>query len=199
MHNCSLAVRARAFFHLPFYTCSQENLRHYVDRIFNVITTSGVRCPTVMCDIFFSLRESAATRFQGNRVHTSRDLELAAECCEAQTSLLLSLVVLVEFSVTLTSDQFCSFSYSVCEVRFHFTEFQKWMITEEFLSCLPDLDPFGHSAFPAICMSSFAFTSCSLSLVFERSQWQIGIGVDTMPPAGQWGTLQRHSTQTGER
>lgn len=45
----------------------QENLRHYVDRIFNVITTSGVRCPTVMCDIFFSLRESAATRFQGNR------------------------------------------------------------------------------------------------------------------------------------
>lgn len=43
----------------------QENLRQYVDRIFNVITTSGVRCPTVMCDIFFSLRESAATRFQG--------------------------------------------------------------------------------------------------------------------------------------
>lgn len=37
-----------------------------MDRIFNVITTSGVRCPTVMCDIFFSLRESAATRFQGN-------------------------------------------------------------------------------------------------------------------------------------
>lgn len=44
----------------------QGNLRRYVDRIFNVITTSGVRCPTVMCDIFFSLRESAATRFQGN-------------------------------------------------------------------------------------------------------------------------------------
>ncbi|XP_037346162.2 ras GTPase-activating protein 3 isoform X1 [Pungitius pungitius] len=43
---------------------NRENLRHYVDRIFDVITTSGVRCPTVMCDIFFSLRESAATRFQ---------------------------------------------------------------------------------------------------------------------------------------
>uniref|UniRef100_A0AAY4CKZ2 RAS p21 protein activator 3 n=1 Tax=Denticeps clupeoides TaxID=299321 RepID=A0AAY4CKZ2_9TELE len=43
---------------------NRENLRQYVDRIFNVITTSGVRCPTVMCDIFFSLRESAATRFQ---------------------------------------------------------------------------------------------------------------------------------------
>uniref|UniRef100_A0AAZ3QDG6 RAS p21 protein activator 3 n=1 Tax=Oncorhynchus tshawytscha TaxID=74940 RepID=A0AAZ3QDG6_ONCTS len=41
-----------------------ENLRQYVDRIFNMITTSGVRCPTVMCDIFFSLRESAATRFE---------------------------------------------------------------------------------------------------------------------------------------
>uniref|UniRef100_A0A674PDX4 RAS p21 protein activator 3 n=1 Tax=Takifugu rubripes TaxID=31033 RepID=A0A674PDX4_TAKRU len=43
---------------------NRENLRHYVDHIFSVITTSGVRCPTVMCDIFFSLRESAATRFQ---------------------------------------------------------------------------------------------------------------------------------------
>ncbi|MED6275978.1 Ras GTPase-activating protein 3, partial [Characodon lateralis] len=43
---------------------NRENLRHYVDRIFSVITSSGVRCPTVMCDIFFSLRESAATRFQ---------------------------------------------------------------------------------------------------------------------------------------
>uniref|UniRef100_A0A8C2X8V5 RAS p21 protein activator 3 n=1 Tax=Cyclopterus lumpus TaxID=8103 RepID=A0A8C2X8V5_CYCLU len=43
---------------------NRENLRQYVDRIFNTITTSGVRCPTVMCDIFFSLRESAATRFQ---------------------------------------------------------------------------------------------------------------------------------------
>ncbi|XP_056595045.1 ras GTPase-activating protein 3 [Triplophysa dalaica] len=43
---------------------NRENLRHYVDRIFNVITCSGVSCPTVMCDIFFALRESAATRFQ---------------------------------------------------------------------------------------------------------------------------------------
>ncbi|KAK6325903.1 hypothetical protein J4Q44_G00052450 [Coregonus suidteri] len=43
---------------------NRENLRQYVDRIFNMITASGVRCPTIMCDIFFSLRESAATRFQ---------------------------------------------------------------------------------------------------------------------------------------
>ncbi|XP_016312356.1 ras GTPase-activating protein 3 isoform X5 [Sinocyclocheilus anshuiensis] len=43
---------------------NRENLRQYVDRIFNVITSSGVSCPTVMCDIFFSLRESAASRFQ---------------------------------------------------------------------------------------------------------------------------------------
>lgn len=72
-----MCVCVWAFLHVPFHICSQENLRQYVDRIFNVITTSGVRCPTVMCDIFFSLRESAATRFQGNRVHTSCDLELA--------------------------------------------------------------------------------------------------------------------------
>ncbi|KFP79796.1 Ras GTPase-activating protein 3, partial [Acanthisitta chloris] len=44
----------------------EENLRQYVDRIFTVITKSGVSCPTVMCDIFFSLRESAAKRFQGD-------------------------------------------------------------------------------------------------------------------------------------
>ncbi|XP_051759275.1 ras GTPase-activating protein 3 isoform X1 [Ctenopharyngodon idella] len=43
---------------------NRENLRQYVDRIFNAITSSGVSCPTVMCDIFFSLRESAASRFQ---------------------------------------------------------------------------------------------------------------------------------------
>ncbi|KAH0624566.1 hypothetical protein JD844_032177 [Phrynosoma platyrhinos] len=43
---------------------NRENLRQYVDRIFTVISKSGVSCPTVMCDIFFSLRESAAIRFQ---------------------------------------------------------------------------------------------------------------------------------------
>ncbi|MBN3322689.1 RASA3 protein, partial [Atractosteus spatula] len=43
---------------------NRENLRQYVDQIFTVITKSGVRCPTVMCDIFFALRESAAKRFQ---------------------------------------------------------------------------------------------------------------------------------------
>lgn len=43
----------------------QENLRQFVDRVFRVITKSGVSCPTVMCDIFFSLREAAAKRFQG--------------------------------------------------------------------------------------------------------------------------------------
>ncbi|XP_078064564.1 ras GTPase-activating protein 3-like, partial [Mustelus asterias] len=43
---------------------NMDNLRQYVERIFNVITKSGMSCPTVMCDIFFSLRESAAKRFQ---------------------------------------------------------------------------------------------------------------------------------------
>ncbi|XP_053420110.1 ras GTPase-activating protein 3 isoform X2 [Nycticebus coucang] len=43
---------------------NMENLRQYVDRIFHAITTSGVSCPTIMCDIFFSLREAAAKRFQ---------------------------------------------------------------------------------------------------------------------------------------
>uniref|UniRef100_A0A2K5CVF0 RAS p21 protein activator 3 n=1 Tax=Aotus nancymaae TaxID=37293 RepID=A0A2K5CVF0_AOTNA len=43
---------------------NMENLRQYVDRVFHAITESGVSCPTVMCDIFFSLREAAAKRFQ---------------------------------------------------------------------------------------------------------------------------------------
>uniref|UniRef100_A0A6Q2Z1U8 RAS p21 protein activator 3 n=1 Tax=Esox lucius TaxID=8010 RepID=A0A6Q2Z1U8_ESOLU len=46
-----------------------QNGHHFISsdpvhQIFKGITTSGVSCPTVMCDIFFSLRESAATRFQ---------------------------------------------------------------------------------------------------------------------------------------
>lgn len=49
----------------------QESLRQYVDRIFTVITKSGVSCPTVMCDIFFSLREAAAKRFQGEPARPS--------------------------------------------------------------------------------------------------------------------------------
>lgn len=63
-HNTAFQNRKRYQFchnHCIF----QENLRQYVDRIFTVITKSGVSCPTVMCDIFFSLRESAAKRFQG--------------------------------------------------------------------------------------------------------------------------------------
>ena len=60
-----------------------------MDRVFSVITKSGVSCPTVMCDIFFSLREAAAKRFQGEcswascgeasrpqRTHRSRGLGL---------------------------------------------------------------------------------------------------------------------------
>ncbi|CAH2223307.1 ras GTPase-activating 3 isoform X2 [Pelobates cultripes] len=45
---------------------NKDNLKNFVDQIFNVITKSGVSCPTVMCDIFFSLRESASKRFQGD-------------------------------------------------------------------------------------------------------------------------------------
>ncbi|NXY41594.1 RASA3 protein, partial [Ceuthmochares aereus] len=55
---------------------NRENLRQYVDRIFTVITKSGVSCPTVMCDIFFSLRESAAKRFQGEGLFLIGDLDV---------------------------------------------------------------------------------------------------------------------------
>ncbi|XP_029155667.1 ras GTPase-activating protein 3 isoform X2 [Nylanderia fulva] len=44
-----------------------ENLKEYVERIFTAITTSGVRCPPLMCEMFWCLRELAATHFPKNK------------------------------------------------------------------------------------------------------------------------------------
>ncbi|ELV13674.1 Ras GTPase-activating protein 2 [Tupaia chinensis] len=41
----------------------QENLRYYVDKLFSTIVKSSMSCPTVMCDIFYSLRQMATQRF----------------------------------------------------------------------------------------------------------------------------------------
>ncbi|KAL0106212.1 hypothetical protein PUN28_016130 [Cardiocondyla obscurior] len=43
------------------------NLKEYVERVFVAITTSGVRCPPLMCEIFWCLRELAATHFPKNQ------------------------------------------------------------------------------------------------------------------------------------
>ncbi|XP_011687807.1 PREDICTED: ras GTPase-activating protein 3 isoform X2 [Wasmannia auropunctata] len=43
------------------------NLKEYVERVFTAITTSGVRCPPLMCEMFWSLRELAATHFPKNK------------------------------------------------------------------------------------------------------------------------------------
>ncbi|MEJ1285669.1 RAS p21 protein activator 2 [Cricetulus griseus] len=45
---------------------NKENLHYYVDKVFNTIVGSSVSCPTVMCDIFYSLRQMAAKRFPNN-------------------------------------------------------------------------------------------------------------------------------------
>lgn len=42
---------------------NKENLYYYVDKVFNTIVGSSVSCPTVMCDIFYSLRQMAAKKF----------------------------------------------------------------------------------------------------------------------------------------
>ncbi|XP_009444853.1 ras GTPase-activating protein 2 isoform X7 [Pan troglodytes] len=42
---------------------NKENLRYYVDKLFNTIVKSSMSCPTVMCDIFYSLRQMATQRF----------------------------------------------------------------------------------------------------------------------------------------
>lgn len=79
----------------------QENLRQYVDRIFTVITKSGVSCPTVMCDIFFSLRESAAKRFQGKFQYIIL-LYISGWCCvgAVQKSLWSMILLLIGQRVT---------------------------------------------------------------------------------------------------
>jgi len=41
----------------------QENLRYYVDKVFREIVRSSISCPTLMCDVFSSLRHLAAERF----------------------------------------------------------------------------------------------------------------------------------------
>ncbi|XP_044580930.1 GTPase-activating protein isoform X2 [Cotesia glomerata] len=43
------------------------NLKEYVERVFTAITTSGVRCPPLMCEMFWCLRELAATYFPKNK------------------------------------------------------------------------------------------------------------------------------------
>ncbi|XP_044288643.1 ras GTPase-activating protein 2 isoform X2 [Varanus komodoensis] len=42
---------------------NKENLRYYVDKVFSTIVQSSISCPTLMCDMFCSLRQLAAERF----------------------------------------------------------------------------------------------------------------------------------------
>ncbi|XP_076662029.1 ras GTPase activating protein 1 [Halictus rubicundus] len=44
-----------------------SNLMEYVERVFTAITTSGVRCPPLMCEMFWCLRELATTHFPKNK------------------------------------------------------------------------------------------------------------------------------------
>ncbi|XP_042313443.1 ras GTPase-activating protein 2 isoform X3 [Sceloporus undulatus] len=41
----------------------KENLRYYVDKVFKTVVQSSISCPTLMCDVFCSLRHLAAERF----------------------------------------------------------------------------------------------------------------------------------------
>lgn len=43
----------------------QENLQLYVQKVFSSITQSSSSCPTLMCDVFRSLRHLASRRFPG--------------------------------------------------------------------------------------------------------------------------------------
>ncbi|XP_030072456.1 ras GTPase-activating protein 2 isoform X2 [Microcaecilia unicolor] len=41
----------------------KENLRYYVDKVFSAIICSSMSCPTLMSDVFYSLRQMATRRF----------------------------------------------------------------------------------------------------------------------------------------
>ncbi|KAM4771515.1 ras GTPase-activating protein 2 [Rhinophrynus dorsalis] len=41
----------------------KENLRYYVDKVFSCIVKSSMSCPTIMCDMFSSLRHMAVRHF----------------------------------------------------------------------------------------------------------------------------------------
>ncbi|MEE6500756.1 hypothetical protein FKM82_003918 [Ascaphus truei] len=41
----------------------KDNLRYYVDKVFCSIVKSSMSCPTLMCDVFFSLRHMAVRHF----------------------------------------------------------------------------------------------------------------------------------------
>ncbi|XP_063697126.1 GTPase-activating protein [Culicoides brevitarsis] len=43
------------------------NLQNYVEKVFAAITQSATKCPTVLCQIFHDLRESAAKHFPDNK------------------------------------------------------------------------------------------------------------------------------------
>lgn len=44
-----------------------QNLNSYVERVFEAITKSATKCPTILCQIFHDLRESAAKHFPHNK------------------------------------------------------------------------------------------------------------------------------------
>lgn len=44
-----------------------NNLQEYVEKVFEAITKSAIKCPNVLCEIFHNLRECAAKHFPHNR------------------------------------------------------------------------------------------------------------------------------------
>ena len=43
----------------------QHNLQSYIEQILHSITSSGLMCPTSICEVFFALRELVENHFPG--------------------------------------------------------------------------------------------------------------------------------------
>ncbi|KAF2979216.1 hypothetical protein EK904_004241 [Melospiza melodia maxima] len=80
---------------------NMENLRYYVDKVFREIVRSSISCPTLMCDVFYSLRHLAAKRFPSNACYIS--WFFSADDPHVQYSAVSSFVFLRFFAVAVVS------------------------------------------------------------------------------------------------
>lgn len=104
----------------------QENLRYYVDKVFREIVRSSISCPTLMCDVFYSLRHLAAKRFPSKcSLKTSESGVQTENFCSNLMGIVKILVLskAVPWTLTVRHLFFCqsvSYSETVWSVKRHF-------------------------------------------------------------------------------
>lgn len=104
----------------------QENLRYYVDKVFREIVRSSISCPTLMCDVFYSLRHLAAKRFPSKcSLKTSESGVQTENFCSYLMGIVKILVLskTVPWTLTVRNLFFCqgvSYSETLWSTKRHF-------------------------------------------------------------------------------